>query len=472
MIKGEITKRQLISKIEEAIYSQEIGAFIGAGLSVPAGFLTWNSLLKKPAEEIFLDISKEENDLLNLAQYYCNCKNRVAIDDLIKENFSKIVPPTINHELLAQLPISTYWTTNYDKLIEKALENFGKLPYVKTKDDQLRGTNKNFDAIIYKIHGDVDDPGDAVITRSDYEEFGFETRRLFREVLEGELLTKTFLFLGFSFSDSNFNYILGRLRVLLTKKGIRNHYCIMKKVSNKDEDYEYKKIKQELQIEDLNRYNIFTYLIDDYSEITEILQILVNRFRRKTIFISGSAENYGPLDDREGKHFVYKLSYELAKNGYKIVNGYGLGIGTFVINGVADYCYKNNKRINEILTLMPFPMEPSFENSLTDLFDKNRKQMLQKCGIALYLFGNKKYESIANGVISEYKLSKTLGIVSLPIQFTGGAANKIYKLIEKEEKDEDIERAIEWCSKDYNNNLSNEVENILKAIKILNKEEC
>ena len=61
-------------------------------------------------------------------------------------------------------------------------------------------------------------PEDAVITRSDYEEFGYSKRKLFREVLEGDLLTKTFLFLGFSFEDPNFNYVIARLRVLLDKK--------------------------------------------------------------------------------------------------------------------------------------------------------------------------------------------------------------------------------------------------------------
>ncbi|MFC2678836.1 MAG: SIR2 family protein [Granulicatella sp.] len=104
-----------------------------------------------------------------------------------------------------------------------------KKPYVKTKDEQLRGTNHNFDAIVYKLHGDVENPEDAVITRSDYEEFGYNKRKLFREVLEGDLLTKTFLFLGFSFEDPNFNYVIGRLRVLLDEKNTRKHYCIMKK---------------------------------------------------------------------------------------------------------------------------------------------------------------------------------------------------------------------------------------------------
>ena len=142
----------------------------------------------------------------------------VVMDDLIKEKFTALVSPTENHKLLAQLPISIFWTTNYDRLIEKALESNMKIPNIKTKDEHLRGTNRNFDAIVYNLHGDVGLPEDAVITRSDYEEFGYSKRKLFREVLEGDLLTKTFLFLGFSFEDPNFNYVITRLRVLLDEK--------------------------------------------------------------------------------------------------------------------------------------------------------------------------------------------------------------------------------------------------------------
>lgn len=55
----------------------------------------------------------------------------------------------------------------------------------------------------------------------------------------------------------------------------------MKRVQRNEDDYEYKKIKQKLQIEDLKRYGIFTYLVNDYNEITEILRTLVYRYRRK-----------------------------------------------------------------------------------------------------------------------------------------------------------------------------------------------
>lgn len=405
IIKGEVSKKDLIREIEKAIKSDELGAFIGAGLSIPAGFCSWKELLREPAKEIGLNVEKE-NDLVSLAQYYANSKKRTSIDDLIKVQFSQLLKPTDNHKLLSQLPISTFWTTNYDKLIEKALEDNMKKPYVKTTDEQLRGTNHDFDAIVYKLHGDVETPEDAVLTRSDYEEFGYNKRKLFREVLEGDLLTKTFLFLGFSFEDPNFNYVIGRLRVLLDEKNTRKHYCIMKRIQDTDEDYEYKKARQELQIEDLNRYGIFTYLVDKYDEITEILSTLVDRFRRKTIFISGSAYSYSTYSQETGENFIHKLSFELSKNGYHIVNGYGKGVGDFVLNGVADYCLTHKSKINDFLTLMPFPQNSSLGIDLDKLYKENREQMIENCGIAIFIFGNKKTEDIAHGVMDEFELCK------------------------------------------------------------------
>lgn len=64
IIKGEVSKKDLIREIEKAIKSDELGAFIGAGLSIPAGFCSWKELLREPAEEIGLNVEKE-NDLVD-----------------------------------------------------------------------------------------------------------------------------------------------------------------------------------------------------------------------------------------------------------------------------------------------------------------------------------------------------------------------------------------------------------------------
>lgn len=46
--------------------------------------------------------------------------------------------------------------TNYDKLIEKALENNGKICDIKTCCANLTTTLKGRNVVVYKMHGDVD----------------------------------------------------------------------------------------------------------------------------------------------------------------------------------------------------------------------------------------------------------------------------------------------------------------------------
>lgn len=241
------------------------------------------------------------------------------------------------------------------------------------------------------------------------------------------------------------------------------------KSSKNEDDYEYKRIRQELQIEDLYRYGIFMHLVDDFNEITEILQILVDRYRRRIIFISGSAFNYSDYSDEDAHAFIHKFSYELAKNNYRIVNGYGKGVGEFVLNGVAEYCLANNSKINELLTLVPFPQNSSLGINLDELYLKNREQLIENCGIAVFLFGNKETEAIARGVMDEFELSKKLGLACLPIGYTGGAAKEIYNKVLYESSDEELQ-AIKHANEQCDRNIDESVNNILNAIKMLSKE--
>mgnify|MGYP000936953482 FL=1 len=176
--------------------------------------------------------------------------------------------------LLTRLPITTYWTTNYDKVIENGLINNNRRGDIKRKTDDLAISVSDSDAIVYKMHGDVDSPKDAVISKDDYERYS-DKNSLFVTALRGDLVSKTFLFVGFSFEDPNLESILGKVNVLLGDNK-REHYCIQKQVSEKDydgntEEYNYAKIKQDLKIKDLQRYGIETVLVDAYSEISDLI---------------------------------------------------------------------------------------------------------------------------------------------------------------------------------------------------------
>ena len=128
-----IEKKELINVIEQALYSEELAIFAGAGLSIEAGYCSWEKLLSKPADELKLDIKKENNDLVSLAQFYCNTKKRSAINELLSSSFPVNMKPTENHKVLSQLPITTYWTTNYDTLIEDALKANNKIFLLEKK---------------------------------------------------------------------------------------------------------------------------------------------------------------------------------------------------------------------------------------------------------------------------------------------------------------------------------------------------
>ena len=466
-----IDKKELVGIIEQALYSDELAIFAGAGLSIGAGYYSWEELLKKPAKNLNLDISKEKHDLISLAQFYYNKNKRSAINELLSESFPSNKKPTENHRILSQLPISTYWTTNFDTLIEDALKENNKNVSVRKDDKDLQLSYKNYDAVVYKMHGDIQCPSEAVITRDDYEEYGVNSRKLFRDVLEGTLLTKTFLFLGFSFSDPN-----------------RPHYYILKKITepNRDnfEDEEYKKaleeykydlIKQELQIADLDRYGIKICLIDSYEEITEILEIILNRYKRKTVFLSGSAETYAPLDIQVAKDFIRKLSFELVKNGYKVVNGYGLGVGTYVINGITEYCYDHrNIKIEDSLKLMPFPLSAINSEQLRTTWEKYREEMISQCGIAIYMFGNKQKDGEiikADGIKREFNIAESYQLVNIPLAFTGSMAQELYSkngdMVENVLNNDEIEYIANFYDIDTN------VDKIIKMINRLNnKEEC
>lgn len=430
-------KKSFIKNYVKDLSDGNAAVFAGAGLSVGAGFVDWKGLLKDIAEEIELDIDKEEHDLVGVAQYYCNEKNgRGVINQIIVDQFKAKAKITENHQILARLPIGVFWTTNYDTLIEDSLESVNKIVDKKIDQANLAITLSNRDAIVYKMHGDVSQVQNAIITRDDYERYS-QTHSLFTTALKGDLVSKTFLFIGFSFSDPNLNYILSRVRIGL-EGNQRPHYCILKNIVRDDFDNEETflnaKAKQLLQINDLKRYSINTILIDDYCEITEILKEIEHEFMKKNIFISGSAAEYGAFNENEAGNFLHDLSNKLVEKNFKIISGFGLGVGSYIINGVLDYAQINETdNLDNMLLLRPFPQKASGDVSLPILWQKYREEMISHAGIAIFVFGNKydKDKKVINagGLEKEFKIAKEKGVTIIPVGVTGYQTKLIYNEI-------------------------------------------
>ncbi|PRH38691.1 hypothetical protein C6T65_30150 [Burkholderia vietnamiensis] len=413
-----------------------VAVFAGAGMSKGSGFVDWPTLLSDIAEELGLSINKEY-DLISLAQYHVNHRgNRSGIKRKILEEFSEQAEPSKTHTILSRLPIQTYWTTNYDTLIEDTLRKSQKIPDIKFSVKQLANTRPKRDAVIYKMHGDVHSPDDAIITKEQYEAY-HRTHAPFITALSGDLISKTFLFIGFSFADPNLDYVLSRLNQESVE---RQHYCFMKKetraTEDDDETFNYKQRKQNLRVADLKRYKIKALLVDDYPDIFSILEEVERRHKKNTVFISGSADEYGGWDRIHAQKFIHKLSKEIINCGATIVNGFGWGVGSAVINGALEAIYENYERSSEDqLIVRPFPQFETGNKKLPDLWEDYRQRMISLAGIAVFIFGNKFDDNRniiqADGVIREFEISVNHGLIPIPIASTSYAAKEIFDRIEK-----------------------------------------
>lgn len=455
--------------------------FAGAGLSIPAGFVNWSELMQEIAEDLGLDINSE-SDLVSIAQYHVN-ENRTKskINRKILEEFVEETEETDNHKVIAKLPISSVWTTNYDKLIENAFSKEKKVVDVKYRNNQLISNKPKRDVVIYKMHGDVNHASDVILTKEQYEQY-HQTHEPFIRTLTGELTTKTFLFVGFSFTDPNLDYVLSRLNLRFSEEK-RQHYCFVKKHQLNDQlnpdqaTLDYNTKKQQLIINDLKRYGIKSLLIDNYEEITLVLNEIEKRFRKKTIFVSGSAETYAPYEKNEALNFIHLLSKKLIESNFRVVNGFGWGVGSSVINGALEPIYEKPFKYSESqLILKPFPQVETGTKKLPELWEEYRQRMISLSGISLFVFGNKKNDDeivTANGVVREFEISKKRGNICIPIASTGYASQEIYRLIFKNpdsyyDNPNEILPFLERLS-NTENSLDKHVDTVMELLKKINK---
>ena len=127
---------------------------------------------------------------------------------------------------------------------------------------------------------------------------------------------------------------------------------------------------------------------------------------------------------------------ELRCEGYKIVSGYGLGVGSAVISGALYEIYhKQKKSLTDQLILRPFPQG----DDAKEMWEIYRQDMISYSGISIFLLGNKKEGEttvLSNGMRSEYEISKKQGNFLIPIGRTGYISEVLWNELLKEKQDD------------------------------------
>ena len=434
-----IDKKELVGIIEQALYSDELAIFAGAGLSVPSGYVNWKELLRQFSDSIGLNIDKEY-DLISVAQYYKNsAQSKNQISQKLIQEFTKDSKDNNLLTLLTSMPIETFWTTNYDHLIEDNLKKAGKRVDIKIDNNDLSITPPNIDATVYKFHGDISRPYEAILTRDDYESFD-KSHKLFIQTLRGDLSSKTFVFVGYSLNDPDIQQILSKIRLLIGEN-IRMHYCFRKNLTidmfensqDPESELEYGKIKQEHEINDLKRYGIHTILIEDYNEIDELFNQSYKLYLTNSVFIAGSCRNYGEWDEDSATEFLYLLGYKLIANEIIVGNGNIEGVGPQVINGVMTAINDKNLDISKYLKIKTLPLikgsDKHIDSSAKKRFQDN---MISEAGIVIFVFGNQYYDgtlSNSKGVLEDFDRAIKQNRFIIPVGSTGWSSLEVYQTL-------------------------------------------
>lgn len=164
------------------------------------------------------------------------------------------------HDTLLRLDPFVIVTTNYDRILERATNNGFNVHH--SEFDNLAQDVRTATPLILKIHGTVDRKNGMVLTRSDYTRLRREGATAL-EVLQALLLTRTALFVGYSFSDLDIQLLLEN--ALGARGGAAAHYLLTS-------------TSTPAHLREVLKFSYGTTLVthkaDDYAEMARMLELL------------------------------------------------------------------------------------------------------------------------------------------------------------------------------------------------------
>lgn len=209
-----------VPELATAIAADESALFVGAGVSEGAGLPGYKAVIAAMARELGITaVGDDQESALEVAQWYRNhhgAAHSARVQQLLLRLLDRPeILPSLSHYLLLGLPIRHILTTNYDDLLERTLTHLRRFPVSVAQARDIPQTGGR-GVYTVKLHGDLahgdwsGDYDDVVLSRDDYDDF-FDRRPLMASLLEGLLLNRTFLFVGYSLRDPNFRLIFNKL---------------------------------------------------------------------------------------------------------------------------------------------------------------------------------------------------------------------------------------------------------------------
>lgn len=429
----KITTERFLKEYSEAIRDGDAALFVGAGISISAGYPSWIGLLKEIGDELGV-ASKDVHDLAALAQWSLNAhKGDHRIKDVINRAISPVRKTPIEATVISRLPIRSLWTTNYDEVIERAYLEIGRpiQPISDPKDlgrKPIEGASR-----LYKMHGSITNLNDVVISTDDYELFD-HNRGAFLPLLQSQLTTSSMLFVGVSFVDPNIRHILSLIRSRFQGSG-REHFAIIRPPQREDFDADEEhlaRIRQHhLWADDLQRYGLKVVEIDDYDELAPLLERLEREVAKNRVWVSGSWPTES-IDSEFVRDLARAIGRRIAIENQVLVTGYGLVVGSATLSGFLEGVRDEGLwSLPDRLIARPFPQPEQARHDHRAQWRALREEMAHLTGALVVVGGSKSGPSgehvVAEGVLEEVRLCQKNGRLVIPVGASGGAAEIVAK---------------------------------------------
>ena len=244
MTNDYITAQPHINKIREALWS-DIGygracLMVGSGFSTNARSVdstraslpTWRELMEEMIKHIVaravdhdsLNVaSKSVSGALRIAEEYVALHGRPSLNALLQAKIpDDHFQPSHLHSLALKLPWSDVFTTNWDRLLERAASQLIARRYnlvLESADISHRVRPR-----IVKLHGSFPSNGPFIVTEEDFRTYPHKFAPLVNLVQQA-MMENVFCLIGFSGNDPNFLSWSGWVRDNLREHMPRIYLC-------------------------------------------------------------------------------------------------------------------------------------------------------------------------------------------------------------------------------------------------------
>lgn len=457
-------KKVFIDNLTNQLKLSNLSFFLGAGVSVGAGFPSWEELLEDIANDIGIDL-KKETDYYRVFQYCVNELSLSIVEQRVYEKLSSLSYKSEGIESALKLPIDSFWTTNFDQVLERNIESKHAVrPIIIYKDTDLTNVQANLRRAsfkVFKLNGHLEDRKSWVLTQSDLEKYS-DNHSGMLTFFRRELVQNTFFFLGNSFTDT---VILSALSEVKKYFGELNqyHYTILKR-DRERQDFNF-------FVRDLEkRYGIKTLVIECYSEIPIILNEISERLRKRQVYFSGSFRSISKKEQDFVTDLSEKLTTMLLKNSFKICSGMGRRLGDLIAGSSLRWLVENNHIVSKSLVLRPDKYyKHGGGGKPNDTTRQMREYAQHDSGIAVFMCGQgKEGTNGSKGTYQEFEIAKENNLKVIPIGATGYEARKIWQEVKDNiNRYAYLERYIDKLNDESNpDELASTVVQIIKDIQL------